>query len=284
MAGAVIVVAIVLVVAGVGGSGSETVPSSTITQAAAATASAPGYRASVDGVMTTAAVPRPISVKGTGAIDTVHRRAAFVFRVSGTPGLPGGARTTKFEQVLDGLVMYMRAPIFKAATGGKEWVKFDMQRIQRAAGTAMPGDDLYSDPSQMVDQLRAVSGDVERVGRETVRGVRTTHYRATVDLRRYPKLAPPARRAQARRAVERLIDLTGESKMPQEVWIDGRRRIRRCKFDVEMKLANLPGRPTMRMQMTEDLFAFGTPVSIEVPSDDDAKDVTELGVRSLPAQ
>ena len=51
-------------------------------------------------------------------------------------------------------------------------------------------------------RLRAVSEEVEELGTEDVRGVETTHYRTTVDLRRYPDLVPPDRRELARRSIE----------------------------------------------------------------------------------
>jgi hypothetical protein len=280
ISGAAVAVAIALVIVGVGGSGGRTVPPSTVTQAAAATAATRGYRIAVDGVVTVAG--QRIAMKGAGAVDTARRRGSVTYRITGMPGAAAGSRPIRMEQVFEGAVMYMRSPLFAPATGGRDWIKFDTQRIQRAAGTALPGNDIYSDPSQMVDQLRAISGDVEEVGRETVRGARTTHYRGTVDLRRYPKLAPPARRAEARAAVERLIDLSGTSKIPQEIWIDARLDHRRVRRHVEMKLAAVPGEPTMKMDLTQDLFAFGAPVDVRIPSDDDVKDVTELGVNATP--
>jgi hypothetical protein len=275
--GMAVAAAIVLVVVGVGGSGGRTVPSSMLTQAAAATSATRGYRIAVTASMTVSGHQGPIPMKGTGAIDPVHGRGSQTLEVS---GLPTG--TMRMQQVFQGLVMYMRSPALKAAAGGKSWVKLDVRKLQLQMGVTMPQGGLSGDPAQMLDQLRAVSGDVEELGREAVRGTPTRHYRAEIDLRRYPNLAPPSRRAEARAGVERLIDLIGTSKIPNEVWIDSQHHVRRFKFDYTAHMATLPGKPTMEMKMSEDLFDFGTPVRVKIPSADDVTDLSALAGRGLP--
>jgi len=272
--GAVLAVAVVLVVLGVGGEGGKTVPSSTIAQAAAATASGPGYRMRLNGTMTSPALPRALTMRGDGAVDMTNKRARITLTVSGAPG---ANRPLQVNQVFDRRFIYLEVP--GADLPGGNWAKMDLRRAQRQMGIDLQQGGIGMDPSQALDQLRATSGRVEELGRERVRGVETTHYRAVVELRRYPNLLPPKRRAAARAGVERLIRMAGAERFPQEVWIDGRRRIRRLALDFNFELPSPAGKQRIAMKMTQDLFAFGKPVRVSVP--EDATDVTKAAGKGL---
>ena len=79
--------------------------------------------------------------------------------------------------------------------GGKPWIKVDLNAVGKQAGIDLSQfTQLGTDPSRMVDWLRTVSGDVTTVGTEKLDGVDTTHYRATVDLSKYPDLVPADQR------------------------------------------------------------------------------------------
>ena len=277
IAAAVLVGAAVLVIAGVGGSDSETVPSSTVADAAAAT-SRTGFRLAIDAKTSIPGSDRTIPMTGSGAIDPVHKRGKVTIDISKTPGLPVRGTRARIDEVIVGKTIYMQTPFMQNLPGDKSWIRIDLDRVQPGLDLDSSGGGLTSDPTQLLDQLRATSGSVERVGRERVRGVATTHYRATVDLRRYPRLVPPARRAAARRSVEQLIRFSGAARFPEEVWIDGRQRIRRFRIAYEFQA---PGAPRLKIAMSEDLYDFGAPVRVTVPSDDDALDITELTRRRL---
>ena len=104
--------------------------------------------------------------------------------------------------------MYMRFPFLAdKLPEGKDWVKVDL----RQAASQVPGLDLEqflqfanNGPHSTLDYLKAVSGSIETVGVDELRGVSTTHYRTNVDLAKYAKLVPEAQREQleldARRA------------------------------------------------------------------------------------
>ena len=66
--------------------------------------------------------------------------------------------------------------------------------------------------AEQLRMLRAVSGEVSDEGHEQVAGTDTTHYSATVDLRRYPDVMPEEQREAARMGVERLIEMTGQAR------------------------------------------------------------------------
>jgi len=274
--GSVLAIAAILVVVGVGGSSTDTVPSSTITDAAAATSSTSGYRMALNGSMKVPGVDRTIPLQGSGVIDSKRRSASMTMRFSGLPNVPSGA---KIDEVMQNFVVYMRSPLFeRGLPSGKSWMKLDLRKSSQQFG--IDPSQMSTDPTKALDQLRAVSGRVERVGRESVRGVSTTHYRARADLRRYPNLVPPERRDAARKGVEKLIQLTGTSGFPEDVWIDSRKHIRRFALEFQMRVPNLPGDAKISMKMQQELYDFGVPVRVEVPPADETFDATELAQRA----
>ena len=65
---------------------------------------------------------------------------------------------------------------------GAAWVKIPVPGSGAGAGnSAVPGLN-QSDPTKMLAYLEAVSNDVHAVGSEPIRGVDTTHYKATLDF------------------------------------------------------------------------------------------------------
>src|ERR687897_2462517 len=117
-----------------------------------------------------------------------------------------------------------------------------------------------------------MSGDVTEEGHEQVAGTDTTHYSATVDMRRYPDVMPADQREAARKGVERLIELTGESEVPMDVWIDGDERVRRMRWQQSMRQGSMD----MKMDITAEYVRFGVPVDIDVPDPGDVFDATDM--------
>jgi hypothetical protein len=288
MGGAALAVAVVLVAIGVSGSGNPTVPGRTIADAAAATSSVSGYRLAVTGSMKMPQLGRSIPITGSGTIDPRGHRGKLRMDMSGLSSLAPGklsASDLHVDEVLDNVVIYMRSPLFqKQLPGGKQWMKMDMSKVGRSFGldfSQLGG----TDPTQSLDQLRSVSGKVEKLGSATVRGVRTTHYRTRVDLNRYPDLVRPAQRTAAKAGVKRLIAMIGTSSYPAEIWIDARKRVRRVGMSMSFKLPNAPGDQRMSFKMVEDLYDFGIKVKVETPPTDQVFDASKLaGQASLGAR
>lgn len=127
------------------------------------------------------------------------------------------------------------------------WLRSDLGALQ-GEQTAV------ADPRESFEFLRAIIGDVEGVGFETVRGVETRHWRVHVDL-------------------DRLMDETGQAPapglrgglkqqtLPIDVWIDDDGLPRRVAFTVK---ETVPG-GTVELRSSTDLFAYGEPQTIELP-------------------
>ncbi|WP_329301204.1 hypothetical protein OG410_24810 [Streptomyces sp. NBC_00659] len=73
---------------------------------------------------------------------------------------------------------------FAAQAGGKHWIRYgydDLAKFGGGSGALLKDQMQNSSPNQSVKLLLA-SGDVKKVGEETVRGKRAMHYAGTVDV------------------------------------------------------------------------------------------------------
>jgi len=227
-------------------------------------------------------VEQPVAMTGTGVEDASRRRAQLSFDLSSLSRLPGAAGVCgddcEMKEVVDGYSIYMHSPLFATGLGGKEWMKLDIKRFGDSLGIPT-GDPRMAtqSPSEALRMLGGVSGGVRDEGREQVRGVEATHYSATVDLRRSVEQLPESQREAARRGIDRVIAVTGQEKLPFDVWIDDDDRVRRFEMDQTMK----PGGVELKMHMTLEYVRFGVPVEIDLPADDEVFDATDLALQQM---
>lgn len=271
-----IAIALALAAAPLSGCGAEDAAPGAIAEAAEKTVASGGSRVVVDGQIDAAG--QEITMTGEGVMDAAGRRARFEYSFDGAPGLG------EMQQVMDGYVMYMRMPAFEGGLPeGKSWMKLDLRTALDELGldASQFGAGGGTDATRMLDYMRT-AGDVEKKGEEEVRGVETTRYRAVVNLREYPKLVPEAEREAAERGVETLIEMSGgEAEFPTEVWVDEGNLIRRIRQQMEMAA---PGGESFEMDITTELFDFGTPVTIEPPPEDEVQDMTEIAAEQIERQ
>jgi hypothetical protein len=223
----------------------------------------------------------PIAVEGV--MDTKRRRArldvdmsALARRAGGELGKPGDWRG---QVLMDGLTLYMTLGALTAELpDDKRWIKFDLaEEAKASASEAAQLDQLLGrDPSTSLRYLRAVSEEIERVGGEQVRGVSTTRYKATIEVRRYPELLPVSERAEARKAIDELISVMGTDRMPIEVWVDDESLVRRTQTRMTMREAG----ERIDVRERTDYFDFGTAVDVEPPPAGEVVDASELGAQA----
>lgn len=258
------------------GCGAENLSTASIAEAADVTVAERGMRIAIDQTLTLPGAGR-MSTTGSGVMDTAAQASHLTMKVTSAPDVVVGAfdkSDLSTEVITDHAVVYTHSAQLSQLLGaGRKWLRIDAAKVGEAAGLdvsalTQPG----QDPTQAVRQLKAVGAGVEKVGREDVRGVATMRYRATVDLRRYPALAPAADRAAARAAIERLIELTGASTIPVDVWIGKDDRVRRVTQKLSLKGAGGPSAIEQRFE----LYDFGTKVDIKIPPPSQVTDVTDL--------
>lgn len=212
-----------------------------------------------------------LAATGEGLVDFERRRGTMTMQLPSAGELSLG----EMEVVYEGTVIYYRASsLFPDAP--TPWVSFDFARLSEAVtGTdlAQLNQSSTNDPSNALSMLNGAS-EVEELGTEEVRGVETTHYRATVDLRR---ALEEQEAVEDRQRFEQFLDQLGTEIIPVEVWLDDDGRARRMVFD--QPLPDTPGAPLPEdaaMSMTIELHDFGVDVPVEIPPPSEVTDLTEL--------
>jgi hypothetical protein len=267
-----------LLVAGCGGG----VDSSLLATAVQRTEDAGGAEIAFQLEMDAPGLSQPIMMTGSGVEDAKSRRGRLSFDMSALASVPGAGALCRggcdMTVVSDGNTVYMRSPMLAPGLGGREWMKLDIERFGSAMGIPMAGSGMGTQSaSEQLRMLRAVSGDVSDEGREQVRGAETSHYSLKVDLRRTADLLPAAQREAARQGIEQLVELTGQSEIPMDVWIDDQQRVRRMEVDQRMKQAGIE----VGVHMTMEYVRFGVPVDIDLPNEADVFDATGLALQQL---
>lgn len=253
------------------GGGEALSPEAAVAEAATKSQEAGSSRVSVELRMIGLA-DEPITITGEGIQDSEQQLARFTFDLSEIAGLTGGGvDLSKIDLVMEGFTLYMRLPFLEGA-GLKPWVEIDLEALAQEEGFDLPSLKQLSqtDPTQVLEYLRAASDDTEEVGEEEVRGVATTRYRMTVDLAKVAEQAPE----DARAAIESLVAGTGLETVPVEVWIDADGLVRRLDLDYRgMELA--PGeRGDMDLRM--ELYDYGVGAEVELPPSDEVMPFEEL--------
>jgi hypothetical protein len=251
-----------------GGSASEDVA-----QAATKTNSVKSYAVATSTTMNVA--DKAVTFTGAGAFDVTKRRGKLSLDLRNFAEV--GQNLGTVTMILNGFDLYLRMPFLRSvAPQLKPWLKVNLQQAGRSQGldlSAFLQLGQGGDPTQSLQYLRGAS-DVKKKGSEEVRGVDTTHYEMTVDLRRVADKAPQQLRARLRNATAQIIRVTGQRKVPVEIWVDDqslvRRFVQRQKIPIQGKRTDM----TLRME----LFDFGTSVSAAPPP---ASQVTDLS-RALP--
>lgn len=246
-----VILAVALVAGACGGDGTD--PGQVVRAAASKTTAAESSR-----IALTVTGSKPDgTVTGEGAFEYATRRGTM------TMELPGMGT---MDAVLDGLVFYLKFPTEVAAQipGGKPWVTFDLERLGKQAGfdLGQVAQAQQGDPTQALDYLRGASDDVKKVGTEDVRGVETTHYRATLDLSK----AAAQLSGEQRKAIDGAISTLRTKTIPTDVWIDADGRARRLTYSTTKPKASV----------TIELFDFGVDVDASPPPPDQVTDLNEL--------
>lgn len=123
------------------------------------------------------------TVRMEGTMTTSAPGTTYLVRFSGSVDFRGGATDLEVVLELDGRASELRryrlvggyqyasiTPEMSAAySAGKRWI--------RSPADASDAASEATDPQAAMATLRSASKEIERVGRETVRGVRTTRYR-----------------------------------------------------------------------------------------------------------
>ena len=288
---AALVGALALAAAGCGGSSVAVPELTSFTSAANASSSADSAKFELTFSMTMPLSDKPLSFSAGGGFDKAADRAEFSFDLSSLAelfksfGQSFGGKVTgdmgdpsdwKLDAVKDGDIVYVHSPLLEdKLPAGKTWVKGDFKDLADASAgdVGQFGSFAGTDPRDVFGMLKAVSGSIEAVGTEELRGVETSHYKATIDVAKLEQLVP----ADQRKTLGGLDDAAAQAGLtgiPIEIWIDADEQVRKLTFDIEAKQ---PGASqTMKASFEVELYDYGKPLDITVPPADETVDAATL--------
>lgn len=250
-----------------------------VAQAAEATTHADGAQMALRVSVELPTGGAPLTIAGHGDINFKNREAELFMTVQGLPSsvaqkLPPGGLT--MTELLSKSTVYIDSPVFGAKLpGGAKWVKLDLGKAASSLGldpqTLTSGE---TDPSQYLQFLKAGGGNVHKVGSETVRGIATTRYKGSIDLRKAAALIPSKDQAATKAAIEKLTAQLGTDSLPMEVWIDSKHMVRKLQLALSVSVSG----QHVATKIEEELFGFGPTPGVNLPA---AGEVYELPVSSL---
>ena len=161
------------------------------------------------------------------------------------------------------------------------WIRWSNDDLAGEASGGQSSEARADTPDEVTSELaylRGVSDAVEEVGRDWVRGVPTTHYKADIDLNTAAEQGSPKLRETFSEASEGL----GTKTLPVETWIDDDGRVRRFTMDVPINSPELSdaGIDDARITLTEEIYDYGAPVRVEAPPEDNTVDAEEMQERA----
>jgi hypothetical protein len=263
------------------GCGSSGVTLDPVAQAAEATSHAGGAHIALSARIALSGSPAPFTLSGEGFFNYRSQEGTLTLDMSGLPavgaaGLSGGLH---MQEVFKSSTIYVGSPLFDGKLpGGAHWIKLSLARVGQSLGfnlQQLAGG--QSNPAQFLQYLKASEGGVQTLGHELVRGVPTTHYKGTVDLRKAADLVPSGDRAQLRSALGKVIARTGLSSIPMEAWVDAHGLVRRLTLALSLPLDG----QSVQAQITIDLFGFGATPPVAAPQGSDVYDATKTALAGL---
>lgn len=154
-------------------------------------------------------------------------------------------------------IYYEVPPNASSAFGGKTWARISLEEmVQGAFDLSSP----TPQPEIFFERLKGVDAeDITTVGKESIRGTETTHYRVALTWQDYLANVPPETRDQQMS----MLEASGLEIEPLDVWID--------KDGFARKLAFSTGNAerTLSTAMTMELYDFGVDVEVQIPADDE---------------
>lgn len=244
------IVVTVLTVLAVTAAGCGTVMARTGPVSLAADAAATAATTSrVSMTVTTGAPGMWVTLTGTGAFDYAHARGWL--RLGG----PGFA----VEERLIPPKLYVKLPGGPLGAHGKPWLAATMSGPGSGAAAPFLFAGPHAGPADLLTILSGAGSGMRKLGNATIKGVRVTHYRVTVDAAKAVSRARPA--AQPR--LRSLLSLVKAKSFPADVWVDSRGLVRRIR--VRLDLAG-GGKPAGAVTTETVTFSdFGVPVQVSAP-------------------
>jgi hypothetical protein len=229
--------------------------------------------AEIQAVLSKASSDKTVHIAGTiassGFTGTMDGRGQFGdnARMSVNMTMAG----TTISEIWVGETLYLKMPALAEELGGKPWAKLDLSSMGPLGSTfkSLIDSAKNTDPAEQLRPLLA-SGDVHKVGTETVDGVRATHYSGTVD---------PATAFDSTQAAKNLTP----AQIAQLKSLLKSGGVRNETIDVWVASDGLPVRETISVDTSSGaartdlhLSDWGKPVTVTAPPADQVGDLSSM--------
>jgi hypothetical protein len=176
------------------------------------------------------------------------------------------------SEILIGDTFYMKVPQLASGLGGKPWAKFSLSSLGSLGSTfkSLIDSAKNTDPSVQLQPLLA-SGDVHKVGTETVDGVQADHYSGTLD----PATAFDSLQAKGNLTPDQIAQLKSLTKAGGvtdetiDVWVAP-------DSNLPVRLVSSADSTAGTVKVDLHLSDWGKPVSITAPPADQVGDLSSL--------
>jgi hypothetical protein len=219
-----------------------------------------------------------------GVVDFAHERGK---------AFPQAGRSSHAELRWIGPVTYSHTgddgPGGLSTSRGLPWLADDSAREARALGcptSSVPSGLAFlgigvlgaRDPVDVFDSLKDAGVSLHRVGTERVRGVSTTHWRASLGVRK-PRPVHCTRLPKQSNAGSKTLARS------LDVWTDSHDRARRLRTSTTSEFTFRAGKRARHdrstLTRTTDFYDFGVPVSVVAPPASEVFDQTDFTVATL---
>jgi hypothetical protein len=257
-----------------------------IARAAEVTSQQEGAKIALTFMLSSSALPGgSLTIAANGYVDERRHTSEMSMDLSGLPGasaLPEGGTGT-VQMIYQYPVVYMNMPFLAGKLpAGKTWVKLDLSKVAQAAGIDLSQLSSFNetDPSQIIEYLRASSGGVSTVGSETVDGVPTTHYHGVLQVSTILERLPADAQTAAKAALQKLGE---DGAIPVDVWVDSQHRVRRVTMSLGGGADSATGAPAFAGTVTIDYTSYGPIPPITAPPAEQVFDLTSLATSGIEA-
>ncbi|MBQ0883841.1 DUF1396 domain-containing protein [Streptomyces sp. RM72] len=185
--------------------------------------------------------------------------------------LDQGADGTAEIRLVDKALYIGGGPEAAKEMDGKSWIKFDMSAMGADEELNQLGSASQADKNPATESTFLTGAkDVEKVGTETVDGVKTTHYKGTVTLADLEKSLgdeDKATRDKRQKSLEQ-YEKMGVDKLTMDMWVDG---------DDQTKQFRMRGDADKGpLDMTITFLGFNEPVKVTAPPAAETADLAEM--------
>jgi hypothetical protein len=177
------------------------------------------------------------------------------------------------SEVMVGDTIYMKMPQLSSMLGGKPWAEFKLSAMGGSLGSTFQSlldSAKNTDPTQQLQPLLA-SGDLHKVGTETVDGAQADHYAGTVD----PATAFDSSAAAKNLTPDQIAQLkslmksSGVTSETIDVWVATSDNL---PIRVAVSSSTSKGAFKVDMHMSD----WGKPVSVSAPPADQVTDISSM--------